>query len=729
MRTVLAISLLAIVMTIPAQGQEVSEAVSPEIQCHALFVTINPEQNSLAVTDMVTLTGPAGDVFSFTLNRNLQISRLWCGSGNDVQFELVPYEGAGTGETSETETVQTVRVHLPKSANQFSISYEGVINEPIDPGTALGRVRGDFTSGIISPDGVYLSGESGWYPDTEHSMATFTVCVMVPEPWKTVTQGKLVSRSVAEGQETSLWSGSIPSDSCTLVANEYFVTTRKIGGIECSTYFYQDDPALANSFLDRLEQYIPAYVDLLGPYPYSRFDIVENFFSTGYGMPGFTLLGSRVLRMPAATTEGSLAHEFVHGWWGNYVYFDVDKGNWCEGLTYFSTNYYWNILDGRPDDARHLRFRSMVRYSVDVGPEEDYPLRQFRTKMTEVDGDIGYDKSCAVFIMLHEIMGEERFFQGWRLAVERYGGKNATWDDFRAVFEEVSGLDLADFFSSWLDNTGAPKLRVENIVTRADTQQEFTLQFSTVQEESRFSCVVPLQVTFEDSDPVDTSFRLLSDNQWSEFTFPSRATSLQFDPDYYVFRRLTREEIPPCLKVTLAGDPLLIVVPSGGESDMVQVMSPMGPQPGPREVSVKDLYKEVADSVVSSGLNAVVKYDDQVTDEELRSSSILCLGSPVYNSVARGLAGESEQLGIGDGSFSVNGTEYAGEGMSALVTIRNPFNADRDVTFHFGNSPQAVFKASYMFFYSWDSYVVYDAGNMLDRGERDMGKGPLYYEL
>ncbi len=728
MRTLFAIFLLAMVMTIPARGQEVSDAVSPEIQCHALFVTISPEQNSLVVADMVTLTGPAEDIFSFTLNRNLQITRLWCGSGNDVQFELVPYEGAGTGETSETETVQTVRAHLPKGANQFSISYEGVINEPIDPGTALGRVRGDFTSGIISPEGVYLSGESGWYPDTEHSMATFTVCVTVPEPWKTVTQGDLVSRSVAEGRETSLWSGSIPSDGCVLVANEYFVTTREIGGVVCSTYFYQDDPALANSFLDKLEQYIPKYVDLLGPYPYSRFDIVENFFSTGYGMPGFTLMGSRVLRMPAATTEGSLAHEFVHGWWGNFVYFDANKGNWCEGLTSFSTNYYWNILDGRPDDARHFRFRSMVRYSVDVGPEEDYPLRQFRTKMTEVDGDIGYDKSSAVFIMLQEIMGKEKFFEALRLAVERYGGEVATWDDFRTVFEEVSGHDFSTFLSSWLDNAGAMRLGIEEI-SQTETEEGYKLRFSAVQEGNLFGCFVPIQVTFENAESVLTSFPLFAQDQLCEFEFPSRVLSFQIDPDYYVFRRLTREEIPPCLKVTLSGDPLLIIVPSGGESDMVQVMSPMGPQPGPREIGVKDLYKEVADSVVSSGLNAVIKYDDQVTDDEFRSSSILCLGSPVYNSVAARLAGESEQLGIGDGSFSVNGTEYAGEGMSALVTIRNPFNADRDVTFHFGNSPQAVFKASYMFFYSWDSYVVYDAGNMLGRGEWDMGKGPLHYEL
>ena len=35
------------------------------------------------------------------------------------------------------------------------------------------------------------------------------------------------------------------------------------------------------------------YRGLIGPYPYQKFALVENFWETGYGMPSFTLLGRR----------------------------------------------------------------------------------------------------------------------------------------------------------------------------------------------------------------------------------------------------------------------------------------------------------------------------------------------------------------------------------------------------------------------------------------------------
>jgi len=39
-------------------------------------------------------------------------------------------------------------------------------------------------------------------------------------------------------------------------------------------------------------QYLEMYEKLIGPYPYSKFALIENFWETGYGMPSFTLPGS-----------------------------------------------------------------------------------------------------------------------------------------------------------------------------------------------------------------------------------------------------------------------------------------------------------------------------------------------------------------------------------------------------------------------------------------------------
>ena len=80
------------------------------------------------------------------------------------------------------------------------------------------------------------------------------------------------------------------------------------------------------------------YSKLLAPYPYKKFALVENSQQTGYGMPSFTLLGSRVIRFPFIL-HTSYPHEILHNWFGNGVYIDPDSGNWAEGLTTYLSDH------------------------------------------------------------------------------------------------------------------------------------------------------------------------------------------------------------------------------------------------------------------------------------------------------------------------------------------------------------------------------------------------------
>ena len=57
---------------------------------------------------------------------------------------------------------------------------------------------------------------------------------------------------------------------------------------------------------------------------------------------------------------------------------------------------------------------------------------------------------CAVKI------GDEAFFAGARLWLERYDDGTATTADFQEVYEEVSGQDLDKFFDVWLRTPAKP---------------------------------------------------------------------------------------------------------------------------------------------------------------------------------------------------------------------------------------------------------------------------------
>jgi aminopeptidase N len=63
--------------------------------------------------------------------------------------------------------------------------------------------------------------------------------------------------------------------------------------------------------------------------------------------------------------------------------------------------------------------------------------------------------------MLRCLLGDETFWAGVRLYVERFAEQVVETDDFRRVMEEVSGRSLGRFFDQWFHRAGYPHLSVD----------------------------------------------------------------------------------------------------------------------------------------------------------------------------------------------------------------------------------------------------------------------------
>ena len=150
------------------------------------------------------------------------------------------------------------------------------------------------TAGIISKEGVFLHGASYWYPHIGNAPVTFDMQVNAPEGWHAISQGqprKPVLGSVASWRETN------PQEQVYLVAGPY-QRYRRTRQPTVTVYLHRANDRLATQYLDATERYISLYSRLVGPYPYEKFALVENFWESGYGMPSFTLMGPRVIRLP-----------------------------------------------------------------------------------------------------------------------------------------------------------------------------------------------------------------------------------------------------------------------------------------------------------------------------------------------------------------------------------------------------------------------------------------------
>src|SRR3569623_1690538 len=169
---------------------------------------------------------------------------------------------------------------------------------------ALLLLAASATSGEMQHD---LDGNSGWYPTFDDALLTFSLDVELPPGWTAISQGVRSRHTVEHTRTREHWQEPQPQEEIYLIAAA-FHEYRFDGSVDKMVLLREADPALAQKYLAVMDEYLDLYSRLLGPYPYGKFALVENSWESGYGMPSFTLLGPRVIRLPFIL-RSSFPHE------------------------------------------------------------------------------------------------------------------------------------------------------------------------------------------------------------------------------------------------------------------------------------------------------------------------------------------------------------------------------------------------------------------------------------
>jgi aminopeptidase N len=689
-----------------------------DIQSHSLKIQLDPLTHVIKAEDQMEISFKEGkaQTLSLLLHSKLRITHI---------VNLKTKKPLSWKEIPDSDIVKRLDVSLKKEEGPpfLSISYEGPIHDPVAKEKALQFVRGDETSGLIGSEGVYLSSSSYWFPDKPGSMAIFNLEASIPEPFRVVTQGELLSEELKEGFWRSKWRNEWPTESLALVAGKYSVKSRKVNGVKISTYFFQQDDGFSEIFLDRAEEYLKIYPEFLGPFPYRKFDIVQNFFSSGYSFPTFTLLAPEAIRQGKEFLRpGALDHEIVHSWWGHHVSGKPGTGNWLEALTTYCTNYFYKELKIGEEAARKHRQDVVQKYAIQVPPTKDYPLRQFEGKEGEIDGQIGYGKGSMVFHMLRQMVGKDLFFTTLKNFSKKYGGRQATWGDFKTAFEETGGKKLDRFFSQWLDRPGGPQLKLESVKYKV-TPKGYLISGEVVQEGEIYEVQAKGKVEMNEGGKdllIDISKRK---NSFS-IEVPNIPISLILDPDHHIFRRLYPEEIIPCFNAFLEDSEAFSPPPSlrGVYSETPQGKpSPkkifVVPDEGKGEAETRKIYIELA-KMARERKGGEILSEREVTEEKILNSSLMLLGESWKNPLFSKLISKlPSPVILKEENFVVDGEKVDDGEESLLLTYPHPLRPEKWVTIYFGQSAEGLSRARYIFFYGWDSYVLFKKGRPDKRGE------------
>ena len=454
-----------------------------------------------------------------------------------------------------------LRVPDAGARSALIISYTVVFDDPV-PRELVGIEDPSYgVRATIMPEGTYLSASSGWYPNVVDIPQKFTITITGPQDMTGVTSGRLANITRTEAGTVTTWQTVMQPSAMALAAGPYQLRRDSLGEIQLLTFFSKSNAPLAAGYLESVKEYLSLYQELFGPYPYEKFAIVENFYPTGYGLPGWTLLGSSVVRLPFIRTT-SLPHEIAHAWWGNAIKVDYASGNWAEGLATYVADYYLKERDD-PREALEYRRKILRDYAALVAEGDTLSLSAFRNRTSRSDQAVGYGKAAMVFHMLRHLIGDQAFWAGLQSIARDGLGKEYGWADLQRHFEVFSEVELDAFFEQWVERPGAPHLTLFGVDV-INTGSGWQISGNLGQGEPAYELAVPVRLVTE-GRVYEQVTDLAGKREDFVFTVAEQPVSLTVDHDSMLFRMLDPAELPATVNDLRASKSPLVVVASGSE--------------------------------------------------------------------------------------------------------------------------------------------------------------------
>jgi aminopeptidase N len=331
------------------------------------------------------------------------------------------------------------------------ITYDGATGRPLD-------VEGAPYGWWTTRDGAMVASEPDgsmtWFPVSDHptDKASYAFRVTVPEGKVAVANGIPAEPPVtADGWTT--WSWAAPDQMASYLAtasvgdfvlNDYTTSSgvRIIDAVDAKLTTANRNTTSAS--LAHQPAMIDFFVERFGPYPFNSYGSSVDNDSLGYALETQTrpVYSSRAV-------EGTVAHELAHMWFGNLVSPARWQDIWLnEGWATYAT---WLWQEHRGSSTAQARFESTVsgagNWGLDIS--DPGPLNLFAGPV--------YQRGAAALHALRLTVGEDAFYDGARLWLDRYRDSAATTEQFQAVYEEVSGQNLDAFFDTWLRTLARPQ--------------------------------------------------------------------------------------------------------------------------------------------------------------------------------------------------------------------------------------------------------------------------------
>jgi aminopeptidase N len=384
---------------------------------------------------------------------------------------------------------------------------------------------------------------SNYLPCIDHpaDKAAVEFIITAPVHYKVVSNGLLIEESnLAGNRKLTHWreDNPIPVKVMTFGAAEFATAyAGEASGIPVWTYVYPENRAEGISDYSIALKPMEYFASLIGPYPFPKLANVQSKTVFGGLENAGCIFYSEGSVTGTGRSEGLIAHEIAHQWFGN----TVTEADWhhvwlSEGFATYLTTLYWEKQQGAgrlQSDMRSARDRVLRASVQNPKPVVDTTIIDLMRLLSANS----YQKGAWVLHMLRGEVGEEQFVAGLQLFYSRFRYSNALTSDFQRVMEEVSGRDLEKFFHQWLYVAGEPVLKTEYTYNARNSQLVITV---TQTQEHIFS--FPLEIEIKGDNGNTKQVRLDVAEKVSRIEVSSTFKPIQIitDPQVKLLFRDTR---------------------------------------------------------------------------------------------------------------------------------------------------------------------------------------------
>ncbi|MDR0854574.1 MAG: M1 family metallopeptidase, partial [Clostridiales Family XIII bacterium] len=325
----------------------------------------------------------------------------------------------------------------------------------------------------VNSEGATTVGEPNgplfWFPSNNNTTdrATYSVHLTSPRSLVGVSAGILKDKESHGTVVTTHWEQSSPTLPYLEFASfgNYIEFEQEItltDGTKIPALSYIDKKlyetsgpiakANAYAYAEKLQDYIQWAESKFGKYPQKAAGFI--FESINGDTANHENVGRPVYA--GIPDKGVFVHELLHQWFGDSVAIANWEDLWLnEGFAVYLTNVFYaeqtNTVPNGDIQALYADWFAAQEDEAFWGLAPANPKNSYN-----LFGNGTYGRGSYALAALRNAIGDDNFFKLLQTWAKRYAGKAATTENFTALAEEVTNVDLDEFFETWLYGTEKP---------------------------------------------------------------------------------------------------------------------------------------------------------------------------------------------------------------------------------------------------------------------------------